>query len=160
MDWLTLIGFAGAVMAAASTGAMFPPGRWYDALVKPNWTPPNWVFPVAWTVLYSAMAYAANRVSRTDAALAAPAVAFFVLQLVLNAVWSPVFFGLRRLGAAMVVLSLLWLSIAVMIWLFLRADLIAGLLVAPYIVWASYAGALNWWIWRANPGVAAPAEGG
>lgn len=152
MDWITLIGLAGAAMGAASTGAMFPPGDWYDTIRKPSWTPPNWLFPLAWTVLYIAMVYAAWRVTRLDIALAAPALAFWACQLVLNAVWSPVFFGLQRIGAAMVVLVCLWLAVAGTLILFLRADLIAGLLIVPYLIWGTYAGALNWWIWQNNKG--------
>lgn len=151
MDWLTLAGFVAAVMAAASTGAAFPPGPWYDTLTKPGWTPPDWLFPVAWTALYAGMAYAAWRVTAADAALAMPALAFWSAQIVLNAVWSPIFFGLQRLGAALVVLICLWVAVLLTMVLFWRADLIAGLLIVPYVVWVSFAGALNAWIWRANP---------
>lgn len=151
MDWITLAGLALAVMAAASTGAMFPPGDWYDALDKPNWTPPNWLFPVAWTALYIAMVIAAWRVSSAPGDIAGPALAFWAAQIALNAIWTPVFFGLRRLGAALVVLSGLWIAVAATILLSARADTIAALLLAPYLVWVSYAGALNASIWRRNP---------
>lgn len=80
-----------------------------------------------------------------------PALAFWSAQIVLNAVWSPIFFGLQRLGAALVVLICLWVAVLLTMVLFWRADLIAGLLIAPYVVWVSFAGALNAWIWRANP---------
>lgn len=68
MEWLTLAGFVAAVMAAASTGAAFPPGPWYDTLTKPGWTPPDWLFPVAWTALYAGMASAASAAVTRQAA--------------------------------------------------------------------------------------------
>ncbi|WP_112320758.1 tryptophan-rich sensory protein TspO [Oceanibium sediminis] len=151
MDWITLAGLSLAVMGAASTGAMFSPGEWYETLEKPAWTPPKWLFPLAWTALYIAMAWAAYRVAQAPLELAAPALAFWAAQIVLNAVWSPVFFGLRRLGAALVVLCLMWVAVVMTTVLAFRADTLAGLLLAPYVVWVSYAGALNAVIWRNNP---------
>ena len=155
MDWVTLIGFAVAVMAAGATGAMFPPGPWYDTLEKPSWTPPNWLFPLAWTALYAAMVYAAWRVSKVEIALAgpsvvAPALAMWAAQITLNALWTPVFFGLRKIGAALAVLAALWVAVLVTLGLFLRADTLAGLLLVPYLIWVSYAAALNFTIWRTN----------
>lgn len=150
MDWLTFAGLVLAVLTAGATGALFPPGDWYKTLVKPAWTPPDWLFPVAWTLLYAAMAYAALRVTRAPMALAAPALAFWAAQIVLNALWSPVFFGLHRIGAALAVLATLWLTLLVTLVLFFRADLVAGLLLVPYLVWVSYAGALNAKIWQDN----------
>ena len=151
MEWLTLAGFVAAVLAAGSTGAMFPPGDWYKTLKKPAWTPPNWLFPLAWTALYAAIAYAAWRVSRQPIEVAAPALAFWAAQNTINALWSPVFFGLHRIGAALVVVSALWAGVAATLVLFLRADPVAGLLILPYLVWVSYATALNARIWRDNP---------
>lgn len=151
MDWLTVMGLSAAVLGAASTGAMFSPGPWYDALRKPSWTPPNWLFPLAWTALYAAMVWAAYRIAQTPIDVAAPGLAFWAAQIVFNALWSPVFFGLRKLGAALVVLIGLWVCVGMTTVLFWRVDLVAGLLFAPYVVWVSYAGALNAVIWRGNP---------
>ena len=64
MDILIIIGFTVAASGAAATGAMFPPGDWYDRLIKPNWTPPNWLFPLAWTALYAMLVYVAFRLTR------------------------------------------------------------------------------------------------
>ncbi len=150
MEWLTAIGLAGAAMAAASTGAAFPPGEWYKTLSKPTWTPPNWLFPLAWTFLYIAMVYAAWRVAGTEAA--GPALAFWACQITLNALWSPVFFGLRRIGAALFVIGPLWGAVLVTMLLFFSADLLAGVLLVPYLIWVSYAAALNFDIWRRNRG--------
>ena len=150
MDWITLSGLCLAVMGAASTGAMFSPGAWYDDLRKPGWTPPNWLFPLAWTALYIAMAWAAYRLTQAPLAVAAPALAFWAAQIVLNAVWSPVFFGLKKLGVALIVLVFLWVAVVATTVLAFRADTLAGVLLVPYIVWVSYAGALNAVIWRDN----------
>ena len=91
MDWSVFILFFAACAAAAVTGSMFPPGAWYRDLRKPFFTPPNWLFPVAWTVLYIASAYAAARVALV--AENGHAMGFWALQIALNTLWSPVFFG-------------------------------------------------------------------
>ncbi|RSK33045.1 tryptophan-rich sensory protein [Rhodovulum iodosum] len=144
--------FMGTAMAAGSTGAFFSPGSWYDRLDKPGWTPPNWLFPLAWLVLYIAMAVAATRVAVSGHPGVIYALAIWGLQIVFNTLWSPVFFGLHRLGPALVVLLGMWASVLAMVVAFWRVDLTAGLLVAPYLVWTSYAFALNFVIWRRNPG--------
>ena len=140
--------FLAASAAAAATGIIFKPGAWYEGLTRPGFTPPNWVFPVAWSYLYVSVAYAAARVAGYDGAQMA--LALFAVQIALNTLWTPVFFGAHRLGFGMLVLSLLWVAVAAMMVTFFRVDLIAGLLVIPYIVWLSLAGALNWRVWRDN----------
>src|SRR5690606_30792240 len=113
-------------------------------------TPPDWLFPVAWTLLYIAMAVAAARVgTRAESAVA---LALWSLQIALNTLWTPVFFGLHRLRAALVVLSALWVAVVATTVVFLRTDWVAGLLFVPYVVWLSYAGALNFAVWRMNSG--------
>lgn len=157
MDWSVFILFLGACCAAAATGSMFSPGRWYRELTKPAWTPPDWLFPVAWTVLYIASAYAATRVALLDGN--AHAMGFWALQIALNTLWTPVFFGLRRIRAGMVVLAALWLSVVGTAISFYLLDPLAGLLFIPYVIWGTYAGALNAAIWRMNPNPPAqPAE--
>ena len=149
---LSLFVFIAACFAAAMTGAFFGPGKWYDALQKPSWTPPNWLFPVVWTVLYGMIA-AAGWIVWTTAApgSAALPIALWVAQLVFNAGWSPAFFGLKRPGAGMVVVSLLWLSVAGCIVTFWPISWVAGALMVPYLVWVSIAAALNWSVWKLNP---------
>lgn len=144
--------FLAACLAAGATGALFNPGDWYNSLKKPSWTPPNWLFPVAWTTLYLCMSVAASRVAGLAGSVAevGPALAFWALQIALNTLWTPVFFGLRRMGAGLVILILLWLSVAATLVSFWRIDLIAGLLILPYIIWVSVAGALNFSVWRLN----------
>ena len=149
MDIFLFLIFLAGCMAAAATGAIFKPDTWYESLNKPAWTPPNWVFPVVWTTLYLFMAYAAMRVAPLEGS--AYAMGFYVLQLVLNTLWSPVFFGQRRMGAALVIIVCLWVAVVATTVAFFRLDWIAGLLFVPYIVWVTTAGALNRSVMNLNP---------
>ena len=101
--WVFLV-FLLACGPAAATGAMFSPGAWYESLRKPSWTPPNWLFPVAWTTLYLCMSLAAERVARQAGLtpVVGMALAFYTLQMGLNCLWTPVFFGLKRMTASQV----------------------------------------------------------
>jgi len=150
---LALGGFLLACFAAASTSAAFKPGPWYETLSKPFWTPPDWLFPVAWTVLYLMIAAAGWLVWRasgtSDGTLP---LAVFAGQLLLNALWAPVFFGTRRIGLGFLVMILLWAAILVTIVLFLEISTVAGLLLVPYLLWVSFAAFLNLGIWVLNPG--------
>lgn len=152
--WLTFSVFLVACAAPATTGAMFSPGPWYRALKKPSWTPPDWLFPVAWTTLYLLMAGAAARVAMLEGA--GLALAFWAVQIAFNTLWTPMFFGLRRMGAGLAVLIVLWVAVLATLIAFWRLDLWAGLMFVPYLVWVTVAGALNFSVWRLNPG-AAPA---
>ena len=149
MYWLLFAVFLGACMAAGATGALFPPGAWYRQLSKPPWTPPDWLFPVAWGTLYLLIAGSAARVAMIPGAGLAMAV--FSLQIALNGLWTPVFFGLRRLRGGMVVLVALWLSVAATLGLFWLLDPVAGYMLIPYLAWVTLAGALNFSVWRRNP---------
>lgn len=152
MDWGLFLTFLAACGAAAATGAMFEPGAWYDGLNKPAWTPPNWVFPTVWTFLYLVMAYAAMRVALLPGS--GQALAFWGAQIAFNTLWTPIFFGLRRMGAAMVAMAGLWLFVCLTMLAFFRLDFVSGLLFVPYLVWVTAAGLLNWQVWRMNPGAA------
>ncbi len=149
MDWGLFLTFLAACGGAAATGAVFQPGPWYDALQKPSWTPPNWLFPVAWTTLYLLMSLSAMRVAQLPDA--GQALAFWAMQIAFNTLWTPVFFGLRRMRAALVVMAFLWLSVAATTFAFWQMDWLAGLMFTPYLVWVSVAGALNFSVWRLNP---------
>lgn len=144
--------FLTATGAAAATGVIFKPGDWYEGLRKPGFTPPKWAFPVVWTLLYLAMALAATRI----AGLAAngTALALWSLQIALNTLWTPVFFGARRMFAGLVIITLLWLTVAAMLVAFWALDFWAAVLVLPYLAWLSVAAALNLSIWRHNRGAA------
>lgn len=150
-DLTVLAGFLLACFAAASTGALFRPGPWYQTLDKPSWTPSDRLFPVAWTALYLAIGAAAWLVWREAGfAGAALPLAVWAVQLVLNAAWSWLFFGLRRMDLAFAEVMLLWVVIAATIALFLPISTLAGLILVPYLVWVSFAAALNLAVWQRN----------
>ena len=141
--------FLAACFAAGATGGLFPTGDWYKALNKPSWTPPNWVFPLAWTTLYLFMSYSAAIVASSPNG--GIGLAFWALQIALNTLWTPVFFGLRRIKLGFYVLLGLWLSVVATMVSFFVVDILAGCLLIPYVVWVSIAGALNFAVWRLNP---------
>ncbi|MEO0654951.1 MAG: TspO/MBR family protein [Pseudomonadota bacterium] len=149
MDWILFSIFLLACAAAGTTGAMFQPGEWYRSLNKPDWTPPDWLFPLAWSVLYLCISAAGALAAPVEGS--AVAMAFFALQIALNTLWTPIFFGLHRIGAGLVVLICLWLSVAATLVAFWQLTWIAGLLFVPYLVWVTIAGALNFSVWRRNP---------
>ena len=156
MDWGLFLTFLAACGAAAATGAMFQPGAWYDGLDKPSWTPPDWVFPTAWTALSILLAWSASRVAPLPGN--GQALAFWALQIALNTLWTPVFFGLHRIGAGMVVILMLWAAVAATLVAFWRLDWIAGLMFAPYLLWVTIASALNFSVLRLNGVNPTPAE--
>ena len=150
-DVLGFMTFIVACAAAAAAGMKFRPGEWYAVLRKPVWTPPDWVFPVVWTVLYFMIAIAGWLVwTGAGSEGAVLPLAVFGLQLVFNALWSFLFFGLRLPGSAFADLVLLWLAILATILLFLPLQPVAAWLLVPYLLWVGYAGALNFTIWRLN----------
>jgi translocator protein len=141
--------FAAAGVGSVVTAPAIP--VWYAGLNKPAWTPPNWLFGPVWTLLYFAMAVAAWLVWRARGfGGAAVPLGLFALQLALNPLWSFLFFGLRSPGAALFEIVLLWLSILATALAFRRASATAALLLLPYLLWVTYAAALNFQIWRAN----------
>jgi len=148
-DWTLFIVFLGACCTAAATGSLFPPGQWYENLRKPGWTPPKWMFPVAWTVLYILIAIAATRVAGAPGS--AMAMAFWALQIALNTLWTPIFFGLRRIKAGMVAICALWIAVLGALVFTWQVEVLAALLLLPYLAWVTVAAALNAAVWRLNP---------
>ncbi|WP_127596848.1 TspO/MBR family protein [Nitratireductor alexandrii] len=136
------------VILTAASGAVFKPGSWYETLRKPSWTPPNWAFPTVWTILYIMIAYAGWSVWAA-AGWSLPLL-FWAAQLVLNGMWSWLFFGLRRMGLALGDVALLWLAIAGFIVTAWPVSQLAALLFAPYLVWVTIAGLLNFSVLRLN----------
>ena len=149
--------FVLANLAAASSGAFFRPGAWYAALAKPPWTPPNWAFPVVWSILFVLNALAGGLVWITAGAAATGPLALYGVSLLINASWSAVFFGARRMGLGFVVVVTLWLSIAAVMAAFAPASPVAAGLIAPYLVWVTIAAALNLRVWQLNPAARLPA---
>jgi benzodiazapine receptor len=149
--WLALAGWLLLCFAAASLGAVFMPGDWYAALKKPAWNPPGWVFGPVWSALYTMMAVAAWLVwQRGGFAAQRRPLGFFLAQLALNALWTPLFFGLHQPGVAFAEIVLLWLAIAWTIVAFWPVHRVAAGLLVPYLAWVSFAAVLNGTLWRLN----------
>ena len=152
---LVLLGFIAACFLAALTGAAYRPGDWYERLAKPSWRPPNRLFAPVWTVLYFLIAVSGWLVWREAGfAGAALPLAIYALQLVLNAAWTPLFFGLHRPDLGFLDIVLVWLSVAATIALFYPMHASAALLLLPYFAWVTFAAALNFAVWRLNPSAA------
>lgn len=148
---IALIGWLVLCFAAAGTAVFVSTDGWYVALHKPSWNPPAWLFGPAWTLLYITMAVAAWLVWREGGWKAqGRALGLFLLQWFLNALWTPLFFGLHRPGLAFAEIVLLWLAIAATLVSFWRVRQVAGILLVPYLAWVSFAAALNFTIWRLN----------
>jgi translocator protein len=146
-----LILWIGVSAAAGWFGSRFMPGEWYAELVEPGWTPPNAVFAPVWSTLYVLMGVAAWLVWRKAGFAGAPvALALFGGQLVLNALWSYLFFGAHQPGVAFVDIVALWLAILATTIGFWRVSAVAGVLLLPYLGWVGFASALNFELWRLN----------
>ena len=138
--------------SASITGVFISPDDWYANLNKPSWNPPGWVFGPVWTMLYFMMAYSAWTVwKRGGWAAQRKPLFYFLTQLVLNAAWTPLFFGLHKPGLALVNIVLLGLTIVITMIHFWRVSPAAGYLLAPYLAWVSFASCLNFTIWKMNP---------
>ncbi len=147
--WMDFAIFLSACFVAGSTGSLFPPGSWYAQLKKPTWTPPNWLFPVAWITLYLLMAYSGARLTQVSGA--GTALALWSLQIALNALWTPVFFGLQKIKLAFYCIVGLWLAVALCVAVFWQYSWISAVAFVPYLAWVSVAGALNLAVLRLNP---------
>lgn len=125
---------------------------WYPTLVKPGFTPPNWLFGPVWTVLYAMMGVAAALVWRRRAQdmRSQGGLLLFAVQLVLNGAWSFAFFGAQSPSLGLVVIVALWGMVAWTTERFFRVRAAAGWLLVPYLLWVTYAGALNLGIWILN----------
>jgi len=148
-----LVCYAIAALGALATVPAIP--SWYAALAKPSFNPPNWVFAPVWTTLYGLMAIAAWLVWRTpktgrQAKYRLSGLNLFSIQLLLNAVWTPVFFHFHRLLAALVVILCLLVAIFLTTHRFGKVDRFAAALMLPYLAWVAFATALNYQIYRLN----------
>ncbi len=144
-----LVCFSAAAIGSLTTTPQIP--NWYADLAKPTWTPPNWLFGPVWTILFSLMAIAAWLVWRKHGMKKARrALVWFGIQLVLNSLWSVLFFGWNNPGAAAAEILLLWLTILLTMVTFSKKSKAAGLLLVPYFLWVSFAMVLNISIWQMN----------
>ena len=147
---LSFLPFLAVCFCAALSGAFFKPGDCYERLSNPSRRPPHWLFPPPWRVLYICIATAGWLVWRTGDSGVTAALAVYGAQLLFNAGWSAVFFGMRRPDWAFGELVLLWLSIAATIAVFAPISTQAAWLLVPYLAWVSFAGVLNLSIWQLN----------
>lgn len=139
-----LIGGVGALVTISSVGS------WYQTIDKPFFTPPSWVFGPAWTTLYLLMGIALFLIWKSDHPSKKTALWLFGIQLVLNGIWSPAFFGLESPILGLVVIVPLWILIVVCIKVFFPIHKTASYLMVPYLLWVSFATALNAGIWYLN----------
>jgi tryptophan-rich sensory protein len=157
-NWLALAGWIGLALGAGALAAVFSPrfsaaaARWYATLAKPPWLPPQGWFGPIWTVLYGSMGIAAWAVWREryhrgrNAAIAA-----YATQLLLNALWAPIFFGLHNIGAALFANVALCLAVGWTLRAFARVSVAAALILVPYFLWTTYIAAMTLAIWKLNP---------
>lgn len=146
---LALAGFVGVTFCAPLLGIFGRPGVWYAALNKPEWNPPGWIFGPVWTLLYLMMAVAAWLIWKQEGWRRA--LGLYFIQLVLNAAWTPIFFGAHELGWALVEMILLWSAVLLTLCSFFRISKPAGWMLAPYLGWVTFAAFLNFTLWRMNP---------
>lgn len=125
---------------------------WYKTLIRPSFAPPNWVFGPAWTILYLLMGIALYLVwnSKTESHWKQKAFMIFGIQLVLNFLWSFLFFEFKWMGVALVEIILLWMAIFLTILVFSKVNKTASWLLVPYIAWVSFASLLNYYYWDLN----------
>jgi tryptophan-rich sensory protein len=141
--------FAAAGLGSLATTPKIP--NWYADLAKPSWNPPAWIFGPVWTTLYLFMAIAAWLVWRQGGFRNARGpLLLFGVQLVLNTLWSFLFFGLQNPGAAAIEIVVLWVAILATLLAFAKRSTTAASLLAPYLAWVSFAAVLNFTIWRMN----------
>ena len=153
-DVLGLIGAIVICALAAAVGGVAtaePVRTWYPTLQKPSWNPPAQLFGPVWSALYLMMAVSVWLIWRTRHAtdVGVP-LALFAVQLALNVLWSALFFGLRRPGAALLEIGVLWIAILSTAVAFWPIDPIGSVLLLPYLAWVTFAAALNGSIFRLN----------
>jgi translocator protein len=144
------------VFLAGAVGTVFTLKEittWYVTLPKPAWTPPNWAFGPVWSFLYVLMGIALFLVwreglERRDVQIA---ITVFAVQLVINVVWSLIFFGTHNIAGGLIMVIILWISILINIIVFYRISKPAGLILIPYIIWVSIASYLNYSVFILNP---------
>ena len=147
VPFVLLLGFLSA--RSVPVGSV---NRWYAALAKPELTPPDWAFPVAWTTLYALLGIAlAMVIHARGSRWRGPAIVMFLIQLAINLSWTPIFFGLHRITLAEIVIGAMFVAALVTTILFGRIRLAAAALMLPYLAWIVFAGYLTWQIGVLNP---------
>jgi benzodiazapine receptor len=147
ISWLILTFIAAAIGSAASAES----GLFYQQISRPEWAPPAWLFAPVWTILYILMGISAWIIWRVDGFRSARiALSLFIIQLVLNAVWTWIFFVWRQGALAFAEIIVLWALILCTTIAFWRVRILAGILLLPYLAWVSFASVLTFTVWRLN----------
>jgi translocator protein len=141
-----LVGIAGSIFTISSIPT------WYASLVKPYFSPPNWLFGPVWTTLYAFMGISAFLIWEKGLKKkeVKDALRIFAIQLFLNAIWTPVFFGAKQLFIAFIIIVLMWNFILMTILKFKKIDKTASFLLIPYLLWVTFATILNFSLWYLN----------
>jgi translocator protein len=151
---LALAGWVALVLGlGVGVGVFFGPDDWFRTLLKPTWNPPNWLFGPVWALLYVLMGVAVWLVRRqpdVPRVVIAQAMRLFWIQLGLNLLWTPIFFGLHQPGLAFVEICLIWIAALYTAIAFGKIRALAGYLLVPYLLWISFALVLNGTIWLMN----------
>lgn len=146
-----MVCFSAAAIGGLATASGLE--SWFATLAKPSWNPPNWIFGPVWSTLYLMMAIAVWLVWKTSGlAKAKLAIGWFGFHLLLNILWSHLFFQFQQPGWAAVEIVFLWIAIAVCIDMFWRHSITAAALLLPYLCWVTFATFLNFTIWSLNTG--------
>jgi translocator protein len=153
--WLKLLISITVPLAAGTLAGLFTArgvNGWYRTITRPDWNPPDAVFAPVWTMLYILMGIAFYLVwqKRAPAAIKQPAITFWIVQLILNALWSFLFFSVHAIGWALTEILVLWLAILITIFTVARVSKLAAWLLVPYISWVSFATILTYTIWQLN----------
>jgi len=144
--WYGALAFTIAVVAiGVMIGLLNLPGEWYAGLNKPWFNPPNWLFGPVWTILYALIGFAGWR-TWPDPSLRT----VWLIQMLLNFAWSPLFFGVHHVGAALAVILALLAAILAFVWKARRVDPLASGLFLPYAAWVAFASLLNGALWHLN----------
>ncbi|MFK4792035.1 TspO/MBR family protein [Sphingobium sp. ZW T5_29] len=144
---ILFLGFLSGRIANSGYG-----NRWFDALEKPAFMPPGWAFGAAWTILYILMGLALAMIIHARGSRGRGiAILLFLAQLVMNLLWSPLFFRAHQVDNAFILILLLIATVAATTLLFWRIRPAAGLLLLPYLAWLAFASVLNYEIGRLNP---------
>ncbi|TDQ16925.1 TspO/MBR related protein [Algoriphagus boseongensis] len=139
-----LAGGLGAIFTITSVQS------WYLTINRPSWNPPNWLFGPVWTLLYILMGIACYLIWKSEHPQKKQLLTLYFIQLVLNALWSPAFFGMESPILGLVVIIPLWVMILLCIFQFRKVNKWASILMVPYLFWVSFATALNFAIWYLN----------
>jgi benzodiazapine receptor len=148
VPFILLLGFTSARLAPSGAA-----NSWYAALIKPAETPPDWVFPAAWTSIYVLLGLAlAMIIHARGSRLRGPAIALFAVQMVVNLIWSPLFFGMHQVFWSLVTIAVMFVLAFATTVLFGRIRAGAAWLLVPYLAWLVFAGVLTYRIAELNPG--------